>query len=535
MPLDIDGVEIDAEAAGLACERGVKCAVGTSDDLDDLSFDGKIGGLQSYDAVTAFEVLEHVPDVDAFLSQLEAMVRPGGRVYLSTPNGCFGAGANPNHLRALRAIDVADILRRRGTLRDMEVGDDGVVVASYTPLLKRGDVAIFCGPCWAPWAPADIETTGLGGSETAAIRLAQELSELGWVVTVYGEIEPATVFRDVIYKHWRAFDPMEPRDCVIASRVPQIFDRPIKARRKLLWLHDTDVGPELTERRLERIDAILTLSGWHERHVKGLYPFAASKVTRVRNGIHAPYFTRPTEAPERAKRVVYTSSPDRGLDLLLELWPRVREQVPDAELWFSYAPVYFEIAKTDAVVGAHAKRIEKLSKQDGVIALGSYPQPEVAKLMMDSLVWCAPSWNTPNDMPFCETSCIGAMEAMAGGCLVVASNWGALTETVAGRPARQRRPALARVARRVRARDRRRAHEPGDAGVGAVGRARAREAVGLGGRGDERGGDDRPRRAGRGSMTLEQSRSLVAGLGVSLIAVGSRLLIAWAAVRPSNR
>jgi hypothetical protein len=36
-------------------------------------------------------------------------------------------------------------------------------------------------------------------------------------------------------------------------------------------------------------------------------------------------------------------------------------------------------------------------------------------------------------------------------------------------------------------------------------------------------------------MTLEQSRSLVAGLGVSLIAVGSRLLIAWAAVRPSNR
>jgi hypothetical protein len=34
---------------------------------------------------------------------------------------------------------------------------------------------------------------------------------------------------------------------------------------------------------------------------------------------------------------LYTSSPDRGLDFLLELWPRVREQVPDAELHCAYA------------------------------------------------------------------------------------------------------------------------------------------------------------------------------------------------------
>lgn len=36
-------------------------------------------------------------------------------------------------------------------------------------------------------------------------------------------------------------------------------------------------------------------------------------------------------------------------------------------------------------------------------------------------------------------------------------------------------------------------------------------------------------------MTIEQSRSLVCGLGVSLVAFGTGLLLAWAAVRPSKR
>ena len=52
--------------------------------------------------VCAFEVLEHVQSVDGFLTSLEQLVKPGGRVYLSTPNGCFGAGHNPNHLRATK-------------------------------------------------------------------------------------------------------------------------------------------------------------------------------------------------------------------------------------------------------------------------------------------------------------------------------------------------------------------------------------------------------------------------------------------------
>jgi hypothetical protein len=42
------------------------------------------------------------------------MVKPGGRVFLSTPDGTFGTGGNPHHLHAYRTVDFMDIVRHRG-------------------------------------------------------------------------------------------------------------------------------------------------------------------------------------------------------------------------------------------------------------------------------------------------------------------------------------------------------------------------------------------------------------------------------------
>ena len=419
----VDGIELNSHAVDVARRRGVNAKRGLAEDAPTL-FEPR-----SYDAVYAFEVIEHVPDVPGFLSACEAMVKPGGRIYLSTPDGTFGDGHNPHHLRVYRSIDLADELRRRGTLHDLQVGRDGIAVASYSPAGRRGDVAIYTGPGWETWSATDPEDKGLGGSETAAIRLARALSDRRYVVTVYGEVEEGC-FGDVIYRHHSTFDPTLEREAVIASRMPEVFDRPVNARRRLLWLHDTDCGERLTPERAERIDHVLTLSGWHTGHVIRRYPFLREKLVQTRNGIDLRRFRDAGETVERGPRVLYTSSPDRGLDLLLEWWPEIRARVPDAELHFAYSPVYFKIADQDPVVGAFAAKIRELSDQPGVHALGSLTQPELAELMLRSRVWCAPSWNTPSNAPFQETSCIGAMEAQAAGLHVVASAWGALKETV---------------------------------------------------------------------------------------------------------
>jgi hypothetical protein len=293
----------------------------------------------------------------------------------------------------------------------------------------RGAVSIYIGRGWVTWHPVDIVTRGLGGSETASYRLAGALSQQGYAVTLYGDFAQEVV-GGVQLRDWETFDPDEPRRALISSRNPELFDKAMPgAERSLLWAHDADFEDRLTPERATGIDAVVCLSAWHRGHMAERYPWIADKLVTVRNGITPGYFTR-QPAPARSRRVLFSSSPDRGLDVLLELWPLVREQVPDAELVYTYAPVYDEVAGHYPPLSAHRDTILTLAAQPGVRRLDGLSQPALARLMRSSLVWAHPSYTTPYAGRFHETSCIGAMEAQAAGCCVVAADWGALRETV---------------------------------------------------------------------------------------------------------
>lgn len=71
------GVEPIEDAARAARDRGLDVRTGTLKTTD-------AGG--GYDVVSAFHVLEHMPDGPAFLAELAARARPGGLVAVESPN-----------------------------------------------------------------------------------------------------------------------------------------------------------------------------------------------------------------------------------------------------------------------------------------------------------------------------------------------------------------------------------------------------------------------------------------------------------------
>lgn len=336
-----------------------------------------------------------------------------------------------DQLRVYRINDIAEILQRHGRIREISVTDGGTIIAAADIIRRRGEVAVWTGPAIGPWHPTDVMQRGLGGSETAAVRLAEELARMGYIVTLYGHFDQPGMCGDVQLKHYLQFDATKPLHALIGFRNATLFDTRPNAQFCALWLEDLAPAEALTPDRAANIDRICSVTQWHKQQVQDEYPWLdEAKVTACRNGIKTEWFSE-EPAPDRELRVVYSSSPDRGGDIVLECWPEIKKAVPDAELILTY-PRWFEIcADTFQAASQHRERLRELVKQEGVSRVETgLGQKRLAHLMRSSMVWVNPGYYTPARQKFNETSCISAMEAQAAGCVAIASNWGAVTETL---------------------------------------------------------------------------------------------------------
>jgi SAM-dependent methyltransferase len=66
-----------------------------------------------YDAVVCFQVLEHLERPEPFLGRLRELLRPGGALYLTTPNRITSAGENIYHVHEYEPDELAALLRAR--------------------------------------------------------------------------------------------------------------------------------------------------------------------------------------------------------------------------------------------------------------------------------------------------------------------------------------------------------------------------------------------------------------------------------------
>lgn len=269
----------------------------------------------------------------------------------------------------------------------------------------------------------------LGGMETAVIRLAEALHDLGNEVIVFSNLENPPL-SEPLYLPRPRLAHLGEVDVFVGIREWRTCFLPVQCAKNFFWTGDSydlmqNMG--MGDRRVaDKIDAFLAVSDWHAREICSRSGFPKEKTYVLRNGIYAEYFKDCDETKRDKRRLIYSSTPYRGLKFLPQIYKTLKPEFPDMSLHiFSDYKVYGEQAN-QAYAGLiqEQKLLEKeFSEIDGCYMQGGVTQQQLAREMMLSGILAYP--NT-----FEETSCITAMEAQAAGCVVVTSNLGALPETI---------------------------------------------------------------------------------------------------------
>lgn len=239
------------------------------------------------------------------------------------------------------------------------------------------------------WEPTDIR---LGGTERGVVEWAEELVKRGHDVTVFRNYRetPHLVRNKVGY--WPREEYLSPTTLHDALCI-NIKSPEIKPKEPTIF-YTNDVKADKQD--LSTFDAVIHISNWAKDNI----PVNNSNVFVVPHGIDKKLIYSDKKI---AKQCFYASSPDRGLDTLLEAWPKVISTHPEATLIVTY--------------GGSGPDLP------GVMYLGELSEEEMAEIYRTSDIWCHPCNGG-------ELFCITGKKAQYAGCIPVIIPTMALDETV---------------------------------------------------------------------------------------------------------
>jgi glycosyltransferase involved in cell wall biosynthesis len=277
----------------------------------------------------------------------------------------------------------------------------------------------------------DVETPliePLGGSESSMCYLAAALARHGQEVTLFArDSEDFVKFGVRHLPHNKVVET--PLDVLVIQNTPAAgvkIRKIIGDKTKIVfWSQHASNQPPVESLKDKEVkdafDKIVLISNWQKENYLKIFGINKSKICILRNAI-SPAFEN-LKGKKKPLSMAYTSTPFRGLGLLLEIFSGVKAIKPSAHLAvFSSLKVYQSWGNNDA---NYEKLYEACRQTFGVEYVGSLSQQELAKRLAKIEIL-----SYPNIFP--ETSCIAVMEAMAAGCQIVTSELGALKETAAG-------------------------------------------------------------------------------------------------------
>jgi glycosyltransferase involved in cell wall biosynthesis len=223
------------------------------------------------------------------------------------------------------------------------------------------------------WEPTDIR---LGGTEESVVEWMRELRRREHETT--------------LYHNKRRYDYKGQGDVCLNIKSPDIP----RLKPTIYFTNETDAGTH----DLSQYDAVAWPSQWAADNIK----------TNAKKTIVIPHGYNPEKIfPGKKLRYqcFYASSPDRGLDTLLNIWPGIHAKHPDAILIVTYG------AKTPNL--------------PGLFNLGEVDEQTMNEIYQTSDFWCHPLNNSMSEL-FCMTG----KKAQISGCVPIIIPRAALKETV---------------------------------------------------------------------------------------------------------
>ena len=295
--------------------------------------------------------------------------------------------------------------------------------AAYPPKeWSKDSIVWFCSRSLETWDGNSIKNGGIGGSETAVIELSKRQAAAGKEVTVYNSCDaPAggKMIDGVLYRNYWEYNQEDIFNTIILWRSPNMVDDVKHAKEVIVDMHDVSNDTYFTPERLERIDKVHVKTKYH----RNLYPsIPDEKIVVIGNGIDMDRFIG-WDFKKTPTRFIYTSSANRGLENILDVWPEIRRRIPEAELHIFYGwNTFAEAHKSDPVQLEWMESMNKKMEQEGVINHDRVDQETLAKEMIKSSLWLYPT-------EFEEIHCITALEMQAAGVYPITTGFAALAET----------------------------------------------------------------------------------------------------------
>jgi len=299
------------------------------------------------------------------------------------------------------------------------------------PVPEKIDRKILCFIApggYKPWRGSSIIEEGVGGSETYIIEMARYIKKhSNYEVIVFCNCDSEEIFEDVKYlKLERVLTELssyEIEHCII-SRFSEYLPLAIHSHVKNIHLvvHDLSTSGIVIPMH-KKLKNIFCLTNWHKKYFNQIFLNLSHVTKSFHYGIDFKSFRLDKNIPKIKNSFIYSSFPNRGLLVLLQMWPRIKSRYIDATLnvFCDMNNKWVNDNYPDEI--KEINRLLQLYKNQGVANHGWVPKKRLATTWRKSEIWFYPC-------RFKETFCLTALEAALSKTFVITNQLAALEDTV---------------------------------------------------------------------------------------------------------